>query len=409
MSTTRRTRPDEHNSPLEHNPMSTPGDDSADDIAYPSSIGFLLVHLGCFGVFWSGMTVSAVVLGVVLYLVRIFAIGAGYHRYFSHRTFRTGRIFQFVLGFVAQTSAQRGILWWAAMHRRHHRYSDTAGDVHSPVVRGFLYAHFGWIFVPRNGDTNYDNVRDLCVYPELKWLDRHPYLPPILLGVASWLIAGWPGLVVGFCWSTVVLWHVTFSINSLAHLVGRRRYVTGDQSRNNWLLALLTMGEGWHNNHHAYQASARQGFRWWEYDMTYYVLCALSWVGVVWDLHLPPKAVIRGEQKLGTLVIDKVAHQLAASFPIKSIAGQVLETLTHSPGWLELKAQLLSAGMRAEAFWNEIEPPQIPTLDEVRRYASARLAQTPSLEEIAVSTRQRLLELVYSRLIEATSLSAIGA
>ena len=389
--------------------MSTSGHDSVDEIAYPSSVGFVLVHLGCLGVFWSGMTIAAAVLGVVLYLVRIFAIGAGYHRYFAHRTYRTSRVFQFGLGWLAQTSAQRGILWWAALHRRHHRTSDTVADVHSPVVRGFLYAHLGWIFVWRNDATDYDAVRDLCVYPELKWLDRQPYLPAILLGLASWLIAGWPGLVVGFCWSTVALWHATFSINSLAHLVGRRRYVTGDQSRNNWLLALLTMGEGWHNNHHAYQASVRQGFRWWEYDMTYYVLCVLSWVGLVWDLHLPPKAVIRGEQKLGTLVIDKVARELAASFPVKSIASHVLETLTHSPRWIELKASLLSAGMRAEAFWNEIEPLQVPTLDEVRRYASARLAQTPSLEEIAVSTRRLLLELIYSRLIEAAAPSAIAS
>jgi stearoyl-CoA desaturase (delta-9 desaturase) len=442
--------------------MSTPGHDHADDVAYPSSSGFLLVHLGCLGVFWSGMTAAAVVLGLLLYLVRIFAIGAGYHRYFAHRTFRTGRILQFCLAFVAQTSAQRGALWWAAMHRRHHRYSDTEADVHSPVVRGFLYAHVGWIFVPRNKVTDYEAVRDLSRYQELRWLDRHPYLPPILLGVASWAIAGWPGLVVGFCWSTVALWHATFSINSLAHLVGRRRYVTGDQSRNNWLLALLTLGEGWHNNHHAYQASVRQGFRWWECDVTYYVLCALSWVGLVWDLHVPPKAVIRGEQKLGTLVIDKVACQLAASFPVKSIASQVLETLAHTPGWIELipaaqsvdvrcpppvmagegrpstnllggtrdvvdgrpspamtggesglsaagiRSRLLSAGVRAEAFWNEIELQPVPTLDEVRRYARARLAQTPSLEEIAVSTRRRLLELVHSRLIEATSPSAIS-
>ncbi len=383
--------------------------DHADDIAYPSSTGFLLVHLGCFGVFWSGMTVSAVALGVALYLIRIFAIGAGYHRYFAHRTFRTSRAFQFCLAFLAQTSAQRGSLWWAAMHRRHHRYSDTAEDVHSPVVRGFLYAHVGWIFVPRNNDTDYDAIRDLSRFKELRWLDRHHYVPPILLGFSSWLIAGWPGLVVGFCWSTVVLWHATFSINSLAHLVGRRRYVTGDQSRNNWLLALLTMGEGWHNNHHAYQASARQGFRWWEYDATYYALCVLSWVGIVWDIHVPPKAVIRGEQRLGALVIDKVACQLAASFPIKSIASQVLETLARTPGWTDLKTRLLSASMRAEAFWNEIEPPQVPTLDEVRRYAKARLAQTPSLEEIAVSTRQRLLEMVYSRLREAASPATISA
>ena len=387
----------------ERGPISERGRDQSEDVAYPSGTAFLLVHLACFGVFWSGMTLSAVMLGVALYLLRIFAIGAGYHRYFAHRTYRTGRVFQFCLGFLAQTSAQRGILWWAAQHRRHHRCSDTEADVHSPVVRGFLYAHVGWIFVPRNTATDYDAVRDLTRYKDLVWLNRHPYLPAILLGVASWAIAGWPGLVIGFGWSTVVLWHATFSINSLAHLVGRRRYVTGDQSRNNWLLALLTLGEGWHNNHHAYQASVRQGFRWWECDVTYYVLYGLSRMGLVWDLHVPPQSVIRGEQKLGTLVIDKVAGQLAASFPVKSIASQVLETMTNRPGWIELRSRLLSATVRAEAFWNEIETHNLPTLDEVRRYARARLAQTPSLDEIAISTRQRLLELVHSRLMEVAT------
>jgi stearoyl-CoA desaturase (delta-9 desaturase) len=380
----------------------------SDDIAYPSSTAFLLLHLACFAAFWTGVTPRALVLGVVLYLVRIFAIGAGYHRYFSHRAFRTGRVFQFVLAFMAQTSAQRGILWWASKHRRHHKYSDTELDVHSPVQRGFLYAHVGWIFVPRNNDTDYAMVRDLTRYKELVWLDRQPYLPAILLGVATWLIAGWPGLVVGFCWSTVVLWHATFTINSLAHVVGRRRYVTGDESRNNWLLALLTMGEGWHNNHHAYQVSVRQGFRWWEFDPTYYALRALSWVGIVWDLHVPPKAVVRGEHRLGQLVIDKVASQLAVSFPINLIASQVLETLARAPGWAEVKSRLLSARMQAEAFWSEIDLPQVPTLDEVRRYARARLAQTPSLDDIAVSARQRLLELVHSRLVEAAQAPTIG-
>ncbi len=381
----------------------------ADDIAYPSSIGFVLVHLGCLAALWSGVTLGAVILGVVLYGPRIFAIGAGYHRYFSHRAYRTSRAFQFALAFLAQTSAQRGILWWAANHRQHHKYSDTELDVHSPVQRGFFYSHVGWIFVPRYNNTDYAAVRDLSRFPELMWLDRQPYLPAAVLGVATWLIAGWPGLVVGFCWSTVVLWHATFSINSLAHLVGRARYVTGDQSRNNWLLALLTMGEGWHNNHHAYQASVRQGFRWWEYDPTYYLLRALSWLGVVWDLHTPPSSVLRGEQKLGRLVIDKVAGQLAASFPINSIANQVLEALAHAPGWADVKSRFLSARVQAETFWAEIDLPQVPSLDDVRRYAMSRLAQTPSLDEIAVSARERLLELVYSRLIEVSGVPTGGA
>jgi stearoyl-CoA desaturase (Delta-9 desaturase) len=375
----------------------------SDDIAYPSSIGFVLIHLGALSVFWTGLTWRALIVAIVLYLVRIFAIGAGYHRYFAHRAFRTTRIFQFGLAFLAQTSAQRGILWWAAKHRLHHRHSDTEGDVHSPVRRGLLYAHVGWIFVPRNDATDYAVVQDLTRCSELMWLDRQPYLPAAALAFATWMLAGLPGLAVGFCCSTVAVWHATFSINSLAHVLGRQRYVTGDQSRNNWLLALLTMGEGWHNNHHAYQASVRQGFFWWEYDLTYYTLRALSWLGLVWDLRVPPKTLIRGEQRLAQRVIDKVADQIAASFPINHIANQVHDALAHTPGWTEFMARLASAQTQADAFWSEGDLPAVPTLVEIRRYARERIAQTPSLEEIAVRARQRLLELVCSRLRETTT------
>jgi stearoyl-CoA desaturase (Delta-9 desaturase) len=375
--------------------------DHPDDVAYPTSIMFVLVHFGCLAVFLVGMTERAVVLGLALYLLRMFAITAGYHRYFAHRSFRTSRALQFGLALLAQTSAQRGVLWWASMHRRHHKYADTDRDVHSPGRRGFIYAHFGWIFVPRNIVTDYTSVPDLSGFRELRWLDRHPYLPVVLLGMGSWLVAGWSGLVVGLCWSTVAVWHATFSINSLAHLVGSRRYVTGDDSRNNWLLALLTMGEGWHNNHHAYQTSVRQGFRWWEYDPTYYALRAFSWLGLVWGLHVPPEAVIRGEQRLGRLVIDKVAGQLAASLPINHIADRVHEALARSPDWTEPQSRIALLRLQAEVFWSGIDLPEIPTLDDIRRYARARLARTPSLEEIVVRARQRLLELVYSQLSES--------
>jgi stearoyl-CoA desaturase (delta-9 desaturase) len=281
--------------------------DRSGGIVSPYSVTFLLIHLCCFGVIWTGMTSEALVLGLALYVLRIFAIGAGYHRYFAHRAFRTSRAFQFGLAFLSLTSAQRGILWWAAKHRRHHMHSDTGDDLHSPVRSGFLYAHVGWIFLSRNDPIDYELVRDLARYKELLWLDRHSYLPLAVLAVLTWLIAGWPGLIIGFCWSTVAVWHVTFSINSLAHLIGRRRYVTPDQSRNNWLLALLTMGEGWHNNHHAYQASARQGFRWWEYDPTYYMLCILSWFGLVWDLRVPPQKVARSGHEPRRQMLNKVA------------------------------------------------------------------------------------------------------
>jgi stearoyl-CoA desaturase (delta-9 desaturase) len=384
--------------------MSASTREHGDDIAYPSSIAFLLIHLSCLAAIWTGITWRAVALALALYMLRLFAIGAGYHRYFAHRAFSTSRICQFVLAFLAQTSAQRGILWWASHHRNHHRYSDTTDDVHSPVQSGFFYSHLGWIFVPRNDSTDYSAVRDLARYKELIWLDRHPYLPAALLASATWLIAGWPGLAIGFCWSTVAVWHATFCINSLAHVVGRQRYVTGDQSRNNWLLALLTMGEGWHNNHHAYQASVRQGFRWWEFDLTYYVLSMLSRLGIVWNLHLPPQAVIRCEHRLGRLVIDKVASQLAASFPINQIASDVHDALARAPGWADVKARIASARSQTNTFWSSIDLPQVPSLEEVRRYARERLVQTPSLEDIAVRARERLLELVYARLSEAAAL-----
>jgi stearoyl-CoA desaturase (delta-9 desaturase) len=186
----------------------------------------------------------------------------------------------------------------------------------------------------------------------------------------------------------------------LAHVLGRQRYVTGDHSRNNWLLALPTFGEGWHNNHHAYQASARQGFRWWEYDLTFYALRALSWVGLVWDLRGPPAAVIRREHMLGRPVIEKVAAQLAASFPVEQITKQLADVLAGMPQWEDLKARAIAARMQAEMFWNEVDLPQVPTLDEIRLYARARLAPTRSLDDISLAIRARVLELIYSRLIE---------
>jgi stearoyl-CoA desaturase (delta-9 desaturase) len=382
--------------------------DLSDDIAYPSAIAFLLVHLACFAAFLTGVTGGALLLCAAPYLLRMFAITAGYHRYFSHRAFHTSRAFQFVLALLAQASAQKGPLWWAAHHRRHHRYSDTELDVHSPAQRGFIYAHVGWIFVPRNNPTDHVAVQDLGRFKELLWLDRNPYLPAALLAAMTWLFAGWLGLVVGFGWSTVAVWHATFSINSCAHVFGRPRYVTGDDSRNNWWLALLTLGEGWHNNHHAYQVSARQGFRWWEYDPTYYALWVLSWLHIVWDLRAPPQALMLGEQRLGRHVIEKVAGQLAASFPVNQIATRTLEALARAPGWTDLKPRFVSAGMRAELFWNNIDLPDIPTLEEVRRIARERLSQTPSVDEIAVRARERLLELVYLRLSEAVVTPGAG-
>jgi len=290
-------------------PERSPTANSAKRYCLLETIPFVLAHLACLAAVWTGVHATDLLIAVGLYGLRMFGITAGYHRYFAHRSFKTSRALAFVLAFLAQSSAQRGILWWAGNHRQHHRFSDTDGDVHSPVRHGFWHAHFGWFFTDEHRATDLSAVPDLAQYPELVWLDRHPYLPAVLTGLLVWLVAGWSGLVVGFLWSTVVLWHATFSINSLAHLFGRRRYVTGDQSRNNLWLALITFGEGWHNNHHHYQSAARQGFRWYEIDISYYVLKALAAVGLVWQLHSPPAPVVRGERRLRRAVVEKAAGE----------------------------------------------------------------------------------------------------
>ncbi|MDH5196479.1 MAG: acyl-CoA desaturase [Gemmatimonadota bacterium] len=371
-----------------------------DDIIYPDTIPFLIVHLVCFAAIWTGVTTTAIVIAVALYVVRMFGVTAGYHRYFSHRTFRTSRVGQFVLALLAQSSAQRGILWWAAKHRHHHRYSDSVEDVHSPRQHGFWYAHLGWIFQPRHAKTDYAAVADLARYPELRFLDRHQYLPAAVLAVAAWLVAGWPGLVVGFFWSTVALYHGTFMINSLAHVHGSQRYVTGDDSRNNWWLAVVTLGEGWHNNHHAYQRSTRQGFRWWEVDPTFYVLKALSWVRAVWDLGAPPRELVRNQLPLGRAVIEKVARQLAASFSAEQLARQIQETWDNSPRLQELVGRLREAhGQLADAV-ADIHLPHIPDYGELRARAEAMYAQTPSMDDIVARARELLLVGVSQALLE---------
>jgi stearoyl-CoA desaturase (Delta-9 desaturase) len=371
-----------------------------DDIIYPHTIPFILVHLACLGALWTGVSVQALVVCALLYVVRMFGVTAGYHRYFSHRSFKTSRAGQFVLAWLAQSSAQRGAMWWAAVHRHHHLHSDTEEDAHSPRHRGFLYSHVGWVFDRRHAETETEAVPDLARYPEMRWLDRFQLVPAVVLGVACFLFGGWGMLVVGFFWSTVLLYHGTFFINSLAHVHGSQRYVTGDDSRNNWWLALITLGEGWHNNHHAYQRSTRQGFRWYEVDPTYYALKMMSWVGLVWELGEPPADVVANERRLGTRVVEKVARQLAASLPTDRIAAQAAAVLASRPDFHELEARLRAAGAQAAAVLARIELPHVPTLDEVRRYAERTLAQTPSLDQIAERARQLVMEAVALRLLE---------
>ncbi|EAU66219.1 delta 9 acyl-lipid fatty acid desaturase [Stigmatella aurantiaca DW4/3-1] len=228
---------------------------------------------------------------LALYVIRMWGVTAGYHRYFSHRAYKTNRVFQFILALVATSSAQKGVLWWAANHRHHHRESDTELDIHSPLHKGFWWSHMGWIMCPKYEQTRFEAIKDFARFPELRFLNRFFLLPPIALAVALYFIGGFSMLVWGFFVSTTLLYHGTFTINSLSHIFGNRRYRTTDTSKNNWLLALITLGEGWHNNHHYYQNTANQGWFWWEVDISYYSLKVLSWMRVVSDLRTPSDQV----------------------------------------------------------------------------------------------------------------------
>ena len=265
---------------------------------------FLLMHVACISVFWVGWSWVAVSVALIVYFARVFGLTAFYHRYFAHRSFKTTRWFQFVGAVLGNLAGQRGPIWWAAHHRDHHRYSETHADVHSPHAHGFIWSHMLWFMTRVNYRTIERNVKDLMKYPELRFLDRFDFLAPTLLAIAMFGLGevlriwapslgtnGWQMLIWGFLISTMVLYHVTFAINSLAHTTGTRRFNTKDDSRNNWWLAIITFGEGWHNNHHHYPTSVRQGFYWWEIDLTYCILVALSWFGLVWDLKGVPQRV----------------------------------------------------------------------------------------------------------------------
>ena len=379
---------------------SSEADDGRHDIVYPSALPFALVHLSCLGALWSGVTWRAIALCAALYWTRIFAIGAGYHRYFSHRSYSTSRVFQFILAFLAQSSAQNSVLWWAAKHRHHHRYSDTEQDTHSALRHGFLYSHVGWIFDRHHADVDLVEVSDLARYPELRWLKRFELAPAVMMGVLCFLLAGWPGVFVGFLWSTVLVYHSTFCINSLAHMHGKQRYVTGDTSRNNWLLAVFTMGEGWHNNHHAYQSSVRQGFRWWEVDATFYILWLLSRIGVVWDLKAPPQQVLRNEHRLPARVINRAAEQLAACFD----AGRIADATTASlkgPQLAAVEGALVRAHHLTADALGSLHMPAMPSRDEVLAVARAMFAKTSSLDQIIDRAYEHLLLAVGARLAAA--------
>jgi stearoyl-CoA desaturase (delta-9 desaturase) len=281
-----------------------------DRVDWVRCIPFIILHLGCLGVIWTGASPFAVWTAVALYFIRMVTVTGVYHRYFSHKTYSTSRPVQFLLALLGGTTVQRGPLWWAYHHRHHHQHSDEAEDAHSPHVHGFLWSHIGWITSRRNFPTDYAKVRDLDRFPELVFLNRFDAIVPTvfalsIFGLGAFLQAhapglhtsGWQMLVWGFFISTTALFHGTSCINSMAHLMGKRRYKTEDDSRNSFILAIITLGEGWHNNHHRYQSATRNGFFWWEIDITYYLLKGLSWTGLIWGLKSVPASVLaEGEQ-----------------------------------------------------------------------------------------------------------------
>jgi stearoyl-CoA desaturase (delta-9 desaturase) len=271
---------------------------------------FVFLHVACLGVIFTGTSTVAVLVAIAFYAIRMFAITGFYHRYFSHRSFKTSRPAQFVFALLGASAVQRGPLWWAGHHRNHHRYSDEPEDLHSPRQHGLIWSHIGWITSYEAFRTPLAQVPDLARFPELRFLDRFDTTVPLLLAAAMYglgeLLAavapslgtnGWQMVVWGFFISTVVLFHATCTINSLSHVFGKRRYATDDDSRNNPFLAMLTFGEGWHNNHHHFPHSARQGFAWWEIDLTYYGLFLLQKLGIIWDVRPVPVEVYPGRPK----------------------------------------------------------------------------------------------------------------
>jgi stearoyl-CoA desaturase (delta-9 desaturase) len=305
-----------------------------------SAIGFGLVHLAALGVFFVGFSWKGIILCLLSYYIRMFAITAGFHRYFSHRTFQLNRFWQFMLALLGQTSAQRGVLWWASNHRHHHKYSDQPEDLHSPLQKGFWWSHMGWIMADDYVETDYSRIQDMAKYPELMWLNRNEYLATLLYALLLTGIFGWTGLFYGYFLSTVFLWHGTFFINSVMHVFGKRVYETTDTSRNSMIFALVTMGEGWHNNHHYYPGTAMQGFRWWQLDASYYVLLLGEKLGIVKNLRRVPQRV--REAALDYVAKGKVSFDEALHARVVTLSEQ----------WAALKA---SAQLRADNATHELE------------------------------------------------------
>ena len=255
---------------------------------------FWLVQVSAVTVFFVPFAWSLVALWAASHFLRAIGLTLAFHRYFAHRAFQMSRAVRFVWALLGTAAMQKGPIWWAGHHLNHHRFADRDGDPHSPSVSGFYYAHIGWFLDDARHETlpaQNPVVRDFGPVPEIAWLDRYYVLPPLALALALFVYGGLPWLAWGFCLPTVTLAHATFAINTVNHLWGTRRFETADQSRNNAVTAFFAVGEGWHNNHHRYQRAARNGFYWWEWDPTWYVIAAMRALGLAWDVQPVPARV----------------------------------------------------------------------------------------------------------------------
>jgi stearoyl-CoA desaturase (delta-9 desaturase) len=262
-----------------------------------------LVQLSAAGVLLVPFHWGLVPLWAASHFLRAIGLTLAFHRYFAHRAFQMSRATRFAWAWIGTSAMQKGPLWWAGNHVDHHKYADREGDPHSPRLSGFYYAHIGWFL----DDAKWERVsqanpvlRDFGSVPEIAFLDRWYIVPPLTLAVAMFAMGGFPWLFWGFCLPTMTLAHATFAINTVNHLWGSRRFDTIDESRNNPITAFFAVGEGWHNNHHRYQRSARNGFYWWEFDPTWYAIKAMSWVGLAWDIQPVPARIYEEARQVST-------------------------------------------------------------------------------------------------------------
>ncbi len=375
--------------------------DNEDRFNWVEFMPFALMHVALIGIWWTGFTWTSIALCVGLYVARVFGITGGFHRYFSHRGYKTSRGFQFFMALLGATALQKGALWWAAKHREHHRDSDMPADAHSPRQYGVFDAHVGWVYREARAKTDMDLIQDFSKYPELRWLDRHYIIPGVALGVICFLVGGWAGLFSGFLLSTVLVYHATFTVNSLNHMIGRQRYLTGDDSRNNWLLAIITLGEGWHNNHHYYPAAARNGFFWWEIDVTYYMLRGLEKVGLVWDLRQPPKTILANEKAPTQKVIDKCAVYIAEGFSADKISANIHKRWEGSHVFDDLRTLARDKWSEAEAYLAEIDLPEFPSVEQLKARAHRKFKiRHEGLDRAIERAHEMLRSAVSARLIE---------